>query len=375
MSHKAFPVFCLLALLAACNNTAESEADSAARKDQELRLNHIQNVGTHNSYHTDPVGEPVVSVIEQKYPWFDRTHYLYTFEPLSVQLDQQGIRHFELDIYADYEGGRFNKSPINGAAKRAVRRRIPELDEPGFKVLHMPQLDPNSTCWTLIACLQEIKGWSDAHPHHQPLLIIIEVKDTDFLRVAPHLRFTRFTDRDFAALDSEILSVFPRQQIITPDDVQGAYETLEGAVLAGNWPTLAESRGKVLFTQYHGPPQLDTRGKLLFPQVRPGNPAAAILIVEDLAKDGAKIAEWVKQGYIVRTRTGRDLQEMINNDYAKFELALKSGVHFISTDAPVPNALNPEFVIRIPGGTPARCNPITAPAWCRPSDIENPDAL
>ena len=30
---------------------------------------------------------------------------------------------------------------------------------------------------------------------------------------------------------------------------------------------------------------------------------------------------------------------------------------------------------QVPGGTPARCNPINAPAWCRPEDIENPAYL
>jgi len=36
---------------------------------------------------------------------------------------------------------------------------------------------------------------------------------------------------------------------------QGArkYPTLEAAVLAGRWPTLAESRGKVLFLLYNKP--------------------------------------------------------------------------------------------------------------------------
>jgi hypothetical protein len=29
----------------------------------------------------------------------------------------------------------------------------------------------------------------------------------------------------------------------------------------------------------------------------------------------------------------------------------------------------------LPGGTPARCNPITAPRTCRPTDIEDPKLL
>jgi hypothetical protein len=29
----------------------------------------------------------------------------------------------------------------------------------------------------------------------------------------------------------------------------------------------------------------------------------------------------------------------------------------------------------IPGGTPSRCNPVTAPANCRSADIEDPSLL
>jgi hypothetical protein len=31
--------------------------------------------------------------------------------------------------------------------------------------------------------------------------------------------------------------------------------------------------------------------------------------------------------------------------------------------------------VQIPGGTPARCDPVNAPKNCRPSDVENPRQL
>ena len=57
------------------------------------------------------------------------------------------------------------------------------------------------------------------------------------------------------ALDAEIRSVFPPEQLITPDDVRGsARDAARGGRRHDGWPTLGESRGKVLFT-------LDNEGK------------------------------------------------------------------------------------------------------------------
>ena len=378
MLHTPSNLILALAILLgmmACNSKENGAREVGQDMTGQLRINDIQNIGTHNSYHTNPLAGPVVRFIKRRYPWFDHNHYLYSYPSLYEQLEHQGVRHLELDIFADPEGGKFNTIPINALANLPVERNIPALERPGFKVLHIPQLDPNSNCWTLIDCLMDIRKWSDKHPRHQPIFIIIEVKDVDYAGVAPYLKIPPFSDADFSAIETEILSVFPRERIITPDDVQGSYSSLEEAVLSQGWPLLEESRGKVFFTQYHGRPQLNTKGRLLFPQVEPGNSGAAILIVEDILADADKVREWVSKGYLVRTRTGKDMQEVRDNDYTKFKAALENGVHFISTDTPVPNAVNPDFVIQIPLGKPARCNPVTSPQGCVPEDIEDPSRL
>ena len=38
-------------------------------------------------------------------------------------------------------------------------------------------------------------------------------------------------------------------------------------------------------------------------------------------------------------------------------------------------AIGGDYVVQIPGGTPARCNPVNAPKKCRSSDVENPKHL
>ena len=88
----------------------------------------------------------------------------------------------------------------------------------------------------------------------------------------------------FDALDAEIRSVFPPDEMITPDDVRGHYDTLNEAVLAGNWPSLASARGKVVFlldqrpvgpVYLEGHPSL--RGRVLFTNSEPGEPDAAFI--------------------------------------------------------------------------------------------------
>src|ERR1019366_8176846 len=93
-----------------------------------------------------------------------------------------------------------------------------------------------------------------------------------------------FTSATFDALDAEIRSVFPPRELITPDDVRGHYDTLNEAVLAGNWPTLNSARGKIIFLMDQRPvgpiylaghPSL--RGRVLFTNAEPGEPDAAFI--------------------------------------------------------------------------------------------------
>jgi hypothetical protein len=106
--------------------------------DNELRLNHIQALGTHNSYH--------------KIPASTIADFQYEHSPLAVQLEQEGVRSFELDLHH------------RGA------------DKP-IEIEHIPGLDDVTTCETIADCLGQIKVWSDANPCHHPIVILFEQKD------------------------------------------------------------------------------------------------------------------------------------------------------------------------------------------------------
>ncbi|MDQ1518952.1 MAG: hypothetical protein QOI55_25 [Actinomycetota bacterium] len=348
-----------------------------------LHLNQVQVIGTHNSYHIRPQ-EPVWSALKA----FDAAlaaSLEYTHGPLPQQFDHEGVRQIELDVFADPQGGLYDQRHLLPALGLPADSGIPELEQPGFKVLHVQEIDFLSSCgWTFVECLQQVKTWSDAHPRHLPLTILVELKDTDIPDplnlgfVHPH----KIGPAELDALDAEIRSVFSERQMITPDDVRRSSPTLEQAVLQHGWPTLGQSRGKVMFLmdnrgQYRtdylaGHPSLN--GRVLFTDASPGDADAAFVEHNDAkgATNVAEIQDLVRKGYVVRTRSDADTVEARTNDTTTRDDAIASGAQWVSTDYPVPGlALFPStFVASIPDGHPARCNPVNTGPKCRNDALE-----
>ena len=319
-----------------------AKSAGANRLDGKLRTNQVQVLATHNSYH-----------IQQDAPIQSSPTTQYTHAPLDQQLDL-GVRGFEIDVVNAPDGS--------------------------FPVVHTPVVDATSNCTPLAQCLQVIRTWSEAHPGHVPIFVLIEPKndDVDFV-IDPTLR--RFDAAGLDQLDKTVRSSLGRG-LITPDSVRGKSKTLRGAVTGRGWPTLAKTRGKTLvalntggtirgaFLQGH--PSLERRA--MFVTADEQSPAAAVIKMDD--PDEARIQALVKQGFIVRTRSDADLIEARNNDTSRRDIALRSGAQIVSTDFEVAvPAIGGDYVVQIPGGTPARCDPVNAPKNCRPSDVENPAQL
>jgi hypothetical protein len=258
---------------------------------------------------------------------------------------------------------------------------IPELDEPGLKVLHVQEIDFETHCFTFEACLTTLKDWSDAHARHLPITIMIEAKE-EVIPDPLDLGFTiplEFGPEEVSNIDAEILSVFTREQLIVPDDVRGAYDSLEAAVLDGGWPTLAEARGRCMFVflnrsaardhYIHGHPSLE--GRVMFTNSDEGDPEAAWFNVNNALTDGDRIRALVTAGYLVRTRADADTQQARQDDYSLQDAAFESGSQFVSTDYVVPNPdFGTDYSAAVPGGYVARCNPISAPSGCDSSLID-----
>jgi len=146
------------------------------------------------------------------------------------------------------------------------------------------------------------------------------------------------------------------------------------------WPTLGKVRGKVYFTldnegfrsaYLEGHPSL--RGRIFFTPSSPGQDDAAFAKLNDPIADAAKIKAALAAHMIVRTRADSDTDEARRNDTKPREAALSGGAQLVSTDYEQPDpTLTTGYVVKIPGGTPARCDPVTAPPGCTPTDVENP---
>jgi len=367
------------ALLFAMGGMALAQETTAAEQDQRVHINQIQVIGSHNSYHAG-FAPSARKYMEMHYP--KGLHGLdYVHAPLADQLSG-GVRQIEIDVFADTKGGRFAHPAIMETLAKAGLPADPdfdpkhEMEKPGFKVLHMQDLDVRSTCMTLVDCLTDVRTWSKEHPQHLPIFILIETKEGKVREMPNAVETEPFTAPVFDALDKEIRSVFKPEEMITPDDVRGDAATLVEAVHAGKWPTLAQARGKVVFLmdQRHvesiytsGHPSL--RGRVLFTNAEPGAPDAAF--TEENEGSLAEIDGLVKQGYLVRTRADESTDQARTDDTTRRDLALSSGAQMVSTDYPPSEPSKwTKYVVSFPDGLVARCNPVTKPAGCVDSLLE-----
>ncbi len=314
-----------------CDSLEADSADAGAYPlDDVLRLNHIQLKGTHNSYHLAPA--------ELAVPDWDYSH-----APLKVQLSKLGVRQVELDIHWHAE------------------------DET-FHIYHIPILDDRSTCATLKECLSEMLEWSVAHPDHAPLFILIEPKDdVDLEPIVGH----------YDDLDREILEVWPRERVLTPDDARGDHPDLRKARIEDGWPTLGECRGKAIFqmldsdehrANYLGdPPSL--AGRVLFVRGGEEDPWGGFVEKGAYADSEEDLKALALAGMILRSSPDNILPEKAPDNPIRAAIAIRAGVHLISTDMPAP--VEDGYWFELPDGVAARCNPITAPPECTPEDVEN----
>lgn len=332
---RCFGVTFVLMLLG-CTDTEDSATEDESFSyplDDVLRWNHAQSLGTHNSYHMR-TGEVTIK------------EWDYEHAPLDVQLGEQGVRQFELDVW---------------------------LGADGFEVYHVPDLDDTSTCFMFADCLSVMRAWSDENPAHLPILTLLEVKDEFDSATAAEL---------LDQLDAEVNAAWPDGRRISPDDIQGDAANLAEAVATDGWPTLGELRGRALFVLHTGADfrtvytegDTTTSGRVLFPDAQ-GDTTLSVAATStindpyDPAIPAALIA-----GHLVRTRTDSDGEQARANDTSDRDAALVSGAHFLSTDFPVPHP-DTGYVVAMPGGTPSRCNPVTAPVECTSLALEDPQFI
>lgn len=331
----------LLSLVTACGDDPATEAPR-------LALAQLQLKGTHNSYHKldAPPADPALD---------------YYHEPLTTQLDDEAVRHFELDAHLDPDG------------KTA-------------RVYHIAIIDPGTQCDTLDDCLRELRTWSDAHPRHLPIVIFLEAKsdlaeiggccgpDGDPSTCDFEGLGERCWDGALDLIDTTFETAWPTR-LFSPDNIPLA----AGASPRSALPDLDTLRGQLICVLNDGGSlrdeyrrqqnaRDDLAGRACFVTADPTDADAVFIKRDDPTCDngagpGCDIESLVAGGYLVRTRADTDAVP----DPARAARAMASGAHFISTDFPAARP-GKDFFFDLPGGVPARCNPVSG----TPSDGSRP---
>ena len=316
--------FFLVLVLILINQMILSESTNAG-----LNINHIQFVGSHNSYKRAMPNGFVKQLMKVNPKVMESLEYEHI--PLAEQLDL-GIRKLELDVFY-------------------VAR------EDSFLVGHVQQIDMNSNCTTLRICLNQIIAWSQKNPSHAPIWISFNTKD-DYIfgLTSPET----FSPTAFNLMDS-IIEEMLGEKLIRPRDIVDL-----------QWPLLEEARGKFILILDEGGPKRDMyyegwQQRPMFTNAPEGHPANAIMIINDPIGQFEEIQRLVKAGYMVRTRADADTREARDNDTRRRAAAFASGAQAISTDYYMPAThFGNQYQVILP--EPIQCNPVIAPQICQVSE-------
>lgn len=377
-SFQLFIVVSVLMLFSApaCKDGAEPSCYSIV---ENLEVNRFQFIGSHNSYRLRTF-EPMLQFLyanAQNLPGgFQPDDWDYTHVPLEEQLNNYGIRSIELDVFNDPNGGLFYYRMGNAFLGLDPASGEPALLEPGLKILHFPDIDYLTNYLTFKSALTTLKNWSDAHPDHLPVVVLVEPKEDDpySLLGPPFTSTIAFNKSSLESIDDEIKGVFGGNLfgVLTPDEVRGEYSTLNEAILQGNWPALEDTRGQVIFVMIpsgnEGANYLDGHaslaGRTMFMFSEPGQPETAFLSYEDPRGVELEIQSRVMEGYFVRTRADADTKEARSGDVSRRNAAFNSGAQIISTDYYRPDPRGglsagwTNYSVQLPSGALALINPV-----------------
>ena len=354
---------CAAALGAVTALTFLTHAAWASDLDGGLKLNQVQTVGTAESYKLAP-SDGILHLIRMG---GKRNEQALDFgQPsLIAQLDD-GAGSLSFDIAYDPAGGLF-KSPAGASMSDELLDKdyATAMSQPGFKVIHVLDVDYKSSCLTLKACLSEVAQWSRAHPGHQPIVIALSSND----QKTPMPGATTplpFDEAGASALEQEIKSVFKPNEILTPAAVKAGRASLRQAVLAGGWPSLDAARGTVIFV-FHDAARKTAlyHGTLMFATGDETSPDVAFIAIDDPLKERARITTDVKAGVIVLTRADADTVEARASDTRRLNAAFASGAQIIQTDFLIPDRKIGPYAAAIAGGPHPRSDAVNADctAW------------
>jgi hypothetical protein len=333
---------------------------SAQWMDANLRIDQLQLVGTAESYKQRP-NAAVMGLIRMGGK-ADAEALDYGQPSLTTQLDND-VRSFSFDVAYDPQGGAYkNPAGASMAMDLLPEDYVAAMARPGFKAVHVLDVDYQSSCLALGDCLKQVADWSAAHPRHLPIVISLRTNDVK----TPMPGATRPLPCDTAAMDAlegEVRAAFAPGQIITPDMVQADHGSLRAAVLAHNWPKVGAARGKVIVVLDDSAAKVDAyrgarrnlEGRAMFVATDTASPVAAFLSRPDPVKDGSQIAAAVQDGFMVITRADADTREARQGNTARRDAAFRSGAQVVQSNFAVADPKIGPYRVSLEDNADAMC--------------------
>ena len=308
-----------------------------------IPINQIRIIASHNSYKKKPHPKVLrfLKKFQDKLGDQNNPDFIdYGHLPFSEQFDNYGIRGIELDVNYDPKGGQYKRRRVNlflfGQRQRLKGKA---LKKPGFKILHISDVDFETNYLTLKSALEALKSWSDLHPDHFPIYINLEAKGShpaDESKALKRLGFKKcipFDRRAFLDLEQEISATLSPDQIFKPSDFKKSYSSLQERVLAEGWPLLEEVRGTFIFILEGNNKHLyRTFERPLFFQYGNKSDENTVFLLRNNAIASEREIRELTSEFIVRTRSDAGSVESRSNNYDTWNAALRSGAQIISTD-------------------------------------------
>lgn len=256
-----------------------------------IPLNKLRFLSTHNSYHIQP--------------GFLKSLIINLFAPKEVD----GLKYTHPHIYQQLEKGvrglEFDVRYVNGS----------------FVNMHVPIVDNSSNSPDVSLAFKEVRLWSDNHPLHIPIIILVEPA-REWCKY--YLVQKRWDEDLFLKFDAFVFNEL-KDKLITPDDLKNGY------------PELKDVRGKIIVALMADSDILSLFGekfkknqKATHLLVDCANPDKNIIFVKRDDPYRSDIDTLVEQGFIVRTRADVELVD----DSMKKDKAINSSAQIVSTDFP-----------------------------------------
>lgn len=360
------PVSSLLTIVMFITSLSISFSNTAS----ELKLNQLQLIGTHNSFKLS-MPEKELKLINL----FDNKAALeldYGFDKTLTEQLEQGARLLELDLYYDPLGGRYAEPLMSSIPFIGSAHPKPDLmNKPGFKVMHVQDVDYRSSCYLFSQCLEQLKSWSEQNNSHLPVMVLINLKQED-LGIWGTTTPLLYDKEAMVALEQELISVMSTK-LVTPNVVKAGSQSLSQTIKHGGWPELGDLKGKFIFLLDSEISVLEKYNKVvntgsLFSSWPETHPEAGIFVINDPIGKQSEIQKLVRQGFIVRTRADANTYEARNNNKTRMQAAFDSGAQFIATDYLEANFRLSPYKVAFNNGKLQRCNPLLTSKNCVVND-------